>query len=53
MQDKSWYGKVQIFLRHTGQTMAKAVGSLYTDSLARLQTYGDPEDARIVFSYEY
>jgi len=53
MQGKPWYGKVQIFLRHTGKTMAKAVGSFYTDSLARLQTDGDPEDVRIVPSYEY
>jgi hypothetical protein len=52
MQGKPWYGKVQIFLRHTGQTMAKAVGSFYTESLARLQSYGDPEDMRIRFWYE-
>jgi hypothetical protein len=53
MQGKPWYGKVQIFLRRTGKTIAEAVGSFYTDSLPRLQTYGDPEDVRIVFWYEY
>jgi len=53
MRGDPWQGTVQIFVNHTGKTLAEAVGDFYTKSLPRLRSYGKPEEIRIVFWYDF